>query len=345
MLQDSATPTAPTAGVDSPAAARVRRTTKKTAETPAETPAEATTGTADTPTVAPPTNDPKSSKTPDVDIAESTPGPAMTNAPTETKPARKQKKRLRGKELERYNEQRRQRAKAQRQQHNKLAETWMPQQRGAVITLDVNLGSESVESWFKRTYLRHARALQRISTFVPGIGTQVTYEMVTAVREAASKAITTETRKLQAISLRLEHAVNSVCTHKAHYINTFKPKQPIYVSTKAAVDLFELYKAADASFLSLKSMEFNGLITTKKYEQESKTIRAAVFYACDSIYRQLTRLYIAAGRPIEDGLDAEGDSDVPAAPTATTTDTGAAAPTEADQHQASKRLASELALT
>lgn len=283
-------------------------------------------------------------------VTDETPEPPdRTAATTKASPTKTTTTRLRGKDLDRAKAQKRERAKAQRKQHNALVEKWMPAQRGAVIVLDVSLGSESVESWFKRTYLRHARALQRINNFPPGNDTQVTYDMITAVRTAASKAIADETRKVQAISQRLEHTVNEVCAHKAHYVNAFVPKQPIYISTKAAIELFELYKSADAAFLALKTLELNSLITEKKYGEEARQIRLSVFKACDSIYRNLTRLYIAAGRPIEHGLDADGDSDNPV--TQTTDEAPASAPTtettptEEHRADASKRLASELALS
>ena len=189
----------------------------------------------------------------------------------------------------------RQVAQSQRLRHEELLRTWMPTQRGANITLRTRIGSQTVEGWFKRTFVRLSRMLYRIHTFplqsiAPAVIARIEKEVLAAI-------VKTEEAISQQIG-QCEEMFERLGAQKAFYSKHFELE--IIVSTKTAMALHAIYHRADELFLCIESLDFAGVLTDSQRQKQIGGIHAAIFGLAQSIERFHTGVYVRIAKATPD---------------------------------------------
>jgi site-specific DNA-cytosine methylase len=189
----------------------------------------------------------------------------------------------------------RQIAQNQRLRHAELLKTWMPTQRGANITLRTRIGSQTVEGWFKRTFVRLSRMLYRIHTFpLQSIAPAVIALIEKEVLAAILKTEETLSRQIG----QCEEMLERLGAQKAFYSKHFELE--IIVSTKTAMALHAIYHRADELFLCIESLDFAGVLTDSQRQKQIGGIHAAIFRMAQSIERFHTGVYVRIAKAAPD---------------------------------------------
>lgn len=214
----------------------------------------------------------------------------VANGERKTRP-----KKRRGVRTEEERALQRQIAQNQRLRHAELLKTWMPTQRGANITLRTRIGSQTVEGWFKRTFVRLSRMLYRIHTFplqsiAPAVIARIEKEVLAAI-------LKTEETLSQQIG-QCEEMLERLGAQKAFYSKHFELE--IIVSTKTAMALHAIYHRADELFLCIESLDFAGVLTDSQRQKQIGGIHAAIFRMAQSIERFHTGVYVRIAKAAPD---------------------------------------------
>src|ERR1700687_4849384 len=167
----------------------------------------------------------------------------------------------------------RQVARDQRKPHAELVKTWMPVQRGANMTLATRIGSQAVESWFKRTFVRLSRMLYRIHSFPLQ---HIAPEVIRRIESEITNAIG-----------RTEGKISQLIAHSDRMLEL-----EIVVSTKTAMALHAVYHRADELHLRVESLDFAGLLTEAQRQKHIGAIHAAIFGLAQSIERFHAGLFV-----------------------------------------------------
>lgn len=178
-------------------------------------------------------------------------------------------------------------ASAQRQRHEELVSNWMPSQRGANVTLTTRIGSQTVEGWFKRTFVRLARMLYRIHTFPTQ---QVAPEVIGKIDAEVMVAIGRAQTALEQRQVQCEEMLEQLSAQRAFYSKHFELE--VIVTTKTAVALHGVYHCADQLMLLVESLDFAGLLTDGQRRKQIGAIHAAIFGLAESIERLHRGLYV-----------------------------------------------------
>jgi len=192
-------------------------------------------------------------------------------------------------------EQQRRVATAQRQRHEELIKTWMPTQRGANMTLTTRIGSQTVEGWFKRTFVRLSRMLYRIHTFPMQ---RLTPEAIARLEKEVLGAIGKAEMAISQQLAQCEGMLERVDGRKAFYAKHFELE--VIVSTKTAMALHALYHRADELMLVIESLDFAGILTEAQRRKQIGAIHAAIFGLGQSIERLHRGLYVRAAQAVRD---------------------------------------------
>lgn len=184
-------------------------------------------------------------------------------------------------------------AKDQRARHGELVKTFMLNQRGANMKLPTRIGSQTVEGWFKRTYIRLSRMLYRIHTFplvhiAPDVIRRVEKEVLAAIAATETKI----SHQLAQCDEMLEKVGASRAFYSKHY------ELEVIVSTKTAMALHAIYHRADELYLRMESLDFAGLLTDMQRQKQIGTIHNAIFSLADTIDRFHTGLFVRVAQAI-----------------------------------------------
>ncbi len=184
-------------------------------------------------------------------------------------------------------------AKDQRARHGELVKTFMLNQRGANMKLSTRIGSQTVEGWFKRTYIRLSRMLYRIHTFplvhiAPDVIRRVEKEVLAAIAATETKI----SHQLAQCDEMLEKVGASRAFYSKHY------ELEVIVSTKTAMALHAIYHRADELYLRMESLDFAGLLTDAQRQKQIGTIHNAIFSLADTIDRFHTGLFVRVAQAI-----------------------------------------------
>ena len=188
-------------------------------------------------------------------------------------------------------EQQRRVATAQRLRHDELVRTWMPSQRGANMALATRIGSQTVEGWFKRTFVRLSRMLYRIHTFPMH---QVAPEAIARLEAEVLGVIGKGEGALSQQAGRCEEMLERVGGRKAFFSKHFELE--IIISTKTAMALHAVYHRADEVMLLVESLDFAGILTEQQRRKQIGTIHASIFSLAQSIERLHRGLYVRAAK-------------------------------------------------
>lgn len=210
-------------------------------------------------------------------------------------------------------------ATVQRQRHEELLREWMPSQRGANMALATRIGSQTVEGWFKRTFVRLSRMLYRIHTFPMQ---QLPPEAIATIEREVLAAIGKAETALSGQLGRCEETLERVGGRRAFYAKHFELE--IIVSTKTAMALHAVYHRADELMLLIESLDFAGLLTDAQRRKQIGAMHAAIFGLAQSIERLHRGLYVRVAKAVAevaeiDAVDAVAaggpvDLDLDAAP-------------------------------
>ena len=184
-------------------------------------------------------------------------------------------------------------AKDQRARHGELVKTFMLNQRGANMKLPTRIGSQIVEGWFKRTYIRLSRMLYRIHTFplvhiAPDVIRRVEKEVLAAIAATETKI----SHQLGQCDEMLEKVGASRAFYSKHY------ELEVIVSTKTAMALHAIYHRADELYLRMESLDFAGLLTDAQRQKQIDTIHYAIFSLAGTIDRFHTGLFVRVAQAI-----------------------------------------------
>ena len=184
-------------------------------------------------------------------------------------------------------------AKDQRARHGELVKTFMLNQRGANMKLPTRIGSQTVEGWFKRTYIRLSRMLYRIHTFplvhiAPDVIRRVEKEVLAAIAATETKI----SHQLGQCDEMLEKVGASRAFYSKHY------ELEVIVSTKTAMALHAIYHRADELYLRMESLDFAGLLTDAQRQKQIDTIHYAIFSLAGTIDRFHTGLFVRVAQAI-----------------------------------------------
>lgn len=184
-------------------------------------------------------------------------------------------------------------ATVQRQRHEELLREWMPSQRGANMALATRIGSQTVEGWFKRTFVRLSRMLYRIHTFPMQ---QLPPEAIATIEREVLAAIGKAETALSGQLGRCEETLERVGGRRAFYAKHFELE--IIVSTKTAMALHAVYHRADELMLLIESLDFAGLLTDAQRRKQIGAMHAAIFGLAQSIERLHRGLYVRVAKAV-----------------------------------------------
>ena len=204
-------------------------------------------------------------------------------------------KRIRKVRTEADREQQRRLAQEQRNRHDELMKSWVPLQRGANITLTTRIGSQTVEGWFKRTFVRLSRMLYRIHTFPLQ---QIAPSVIGRIEKEVLASIAKTEAMLSRELARCEETLERLGAKKAFYSKHFELE--IIVSTKTAMTLHAIYQRADELFLCIESLDFAGVLTAAERERQIGAIHAAIFGLSQSIERFHAGVFVRIARATPD---------------------------------------------
>ena len=219
------------------------------------------------------------------DDAQQSNSPKGETAPERRRAAKVKKVRKVRSDSERA--QQRQVARDQRKRHAELVKTWMPVQRGANMTLATRIGSQAVESWFKRTFVRLSRMLYRIHSFPLQ---HIAPEVIRRIESEITNAIGRTEGKISQLIAHSDRMLERVGARPAYYSKHFELE--IVVSTKTAMALHAVYHRADELHLRVESLDFAGLLTEAQRQKHIGAIHAAIFGLAQSIERFHAGLFV-----------------------------------------------------